>query len=119
MVRAEHVHPLSLKELVAAGREIDKAYAARECSLIEEMVKAYLFSRYEGRRKRALQILRRDILHQAEQVDVITEESNSIIYSYTRVNNNVPYFFVDKYRKDTVLFEIVPTEEERKKWKEH
>ena len=78
-----------------------------------ELVKAFLFSRYEKRRKWAKDELRR---YWEVPVGVASVEKDGMILSFIKMKGR--YIFVGQYAKDSQPLEVVPSEESRKKWDE-
>ena len=83
-------------------------------SYLENLTKVYLFSKYEGRKKKSLELIRK---YFNPWTEIYTLDKEGIIYTYLSVTKDKEVFlFVGKYSADNAILERVPDKEEIKTW---
>jgi len=79
-----------------------------------ELVKAHLFSKYEGRRGYALKLLQK---YWDSPVEVGSADQKGLIIACIRLSPENGWYFVAQYRKDDEVMESIPSDEEMGLWK--
>jgi hypothetical protein len=104
---------LSLEQPVAG--KLEKLCIADPAAFnrTHELVKAHLFSRYEGRRAYALRMLQR---YWDGPVEVDRAENNGLVRAFIRFSPTADWYSVGQYAKDEPTSESVPTAKERAFW---
>lgn len=103
---------LCLKELLYDDEE---SYA--DYLYLENLVKANIFSKYSERKEYALKKLKEFFNPHAK---IHTLEDSTSIYTYISITKaEEAFFFVGKYKKNSIQFEIIPDNEEIKTWKKY
>ena len=81
---------------------------------IDHLTKMVLFSQFPRRRRWAEKGLSKAFY--GANISVETLKDRGLIYIYLKFEVSNKYIFVGRYRKGTILFEPVPSEEEIAQW---
>lgn len=87
----------------------------------QTLVTAFLFSRYPERRQLALKDLNdywTQRLSGINSIKIHTLAESGVLYAYVEINDQDRYSFVSKYAQDGPVFEMLPGEEEKRRWAE-
>lgn len=109
-IRPEEVYDQTLMQKFS--KLVKGEVAARE---ITDNVAAALYSRYPGRRKQAMQILR-SVWGDGTRVGAVESEGVSYVYVKLGLLEINKWFLVNKYHTGCTVMEEVPSEEERRSW---
>ncbi len=98
---------LDLEQILCTNKHEKEVYRHTK-----NLVGVALFSRYPARRRYAKKELHR---YWGTRIDVHKLKGNGMIYAYIEFKNTRKYFLVATYPHPP--FEILPDDEERRKWK--